>query len=95
MTTMRETNVEGYLKDEVAEAGGLCRKWVSPGTRGVPDQLVLMPGGRIWFVEVKAPGKDARAQQKKRHKELQELGFTVLVLDTKDKVASFVASIRG
>lgn len=91
---MRETNVENYLKDEVAKIGGRCKKFVSPGSRGEPDQIVLMPGGRIWFVELKAPGKEARPQQVKRHKELMALGLEVLVLDTKEKVARFVASIR-
>jgi hypothetical protein len=92
---MLESNVEGYLKDEIAKIGGLCRKWVSPGHRGVPDQIVMMPGGRIWFVELKAPGKKPRPQQAKRHRELKRLGFEVLVLDTRDKVARFVASIKG
>jgi hypothetical protein len=91
---MLESNVEGYLKREVAAIGGQCRKWVSPGCRGVPDQIVMMPGERIWFVETKAPGEKARPQQAKRHKELRALGFKVLVLDTNEKVARFVASIR-
>lgn len=91
---MRETSVENYLKDEVAKLGGKCKKFVSPGSRGEPDQIVLMSGERIWFVELKAPGKEARPQQKKRHRELRDLGFKVLVLDTKEKVAAFVASIR-
>lgn len=91
---MRETSVENYLKTEVAKLGGRCKKFVSPGSRGEPDQIVLLPGGRIWFVELKAPGKTERPQQAKRHKELRALGFTVLVLDTKEKVARFVASIR-
>lgn len=91
---MRETSVENYLKDEVVKIGGKCKKFVSPGSRGEPDQIVLMPGGRIWFVECKAPGKEAKPQQRKRHKELRALGFTVLVLNTKEKVARFVASIR-
>jgi len=87
---MLESSFEAYLKRRIKEAGGLCRKWVSPGKRGVPDQIVMMPGGRIWFVELKAPGKEARPQQQKRHKELREMGFTVKVLDTIQKVDRFI-----
>ena len=87
---MLESNVEGYLKSEISKLGGLCRKWVSPGARGIPDQIVMMPGARIWFVELKAPGKKPRPQQAKRHRELKALGFEVRVLDTIEKVKMFI-----
>ena len=54
---MREKSIEQELVRAVRTAGGLCAKWVSPGLDGVPDRIVLMPGGRLAFVEVKAPGK--------------------------------------
>ena len=53
---MREKMIESRLVQEVQSRGGLCWKFTSPGTDGVPDRIVLMPGGKIAFVEVKAPG---------------------------------------
>lgn len=93
---MREAAVEGHLKKSVqTKLGGLAWKFVSPGLRGVPDQIVLLPGGRAVFVELKAPGKDARTQQVKRHKELRALGFEVAVLDTKAQVDEYIRRLKG
>ncbi|EBD6078502.1 VRR-NUC domain-containing protein [Salmonella enterica] len=52
--------------------------------RHVPDRIVLLPGGRIVFVECKAPGKPPRADQLREHERLRALGFTVVVLDSKN-----------
>ena len=60
---MRENEIERYLKKRVETEGGKCWKWVSPGRRGVPDRMVLLPGGRLLFVELKAPGKTERPDQ--------------------------------
>ena len=53
---MRENEIEAKLVKAVKDVGGVCWKFTSPGTAGVPDRIVLMPSGRIGFVEVKAPG---------------------------------------
>lgn len=55
---MREKQVEQRLVKAVRAAGGICPKLVSPGMNGMPDRLLLMPGARMAFVEVKAPGKE-------------------------------------
>ena len=52
---MRERDIELKLRDAVKAVGGLCWKFTSPGTSGVPDRIVLMPKGRIAFVETKLP----------------------------------------
>ena len=57
---MREKQVEAKLVRAVREAGGMCPKLVSPGLAGMPDRLLLLPGCRIGFVEVKAPGERPR-----------------------------------
>ena len=55
--SMREKSIEEKLVAAVKAVGGVCWKFTSPGTSGVPDRIVLMPSGRIGFVEVKAPGE--------------------------------------
>ena len=79
---MLEKKIEDKLKREVKLRGGLCLKFTSPGTVGVPDRIVLFSGGKLLFVEVKAPGKKLRPIQVKRKKELEGLGFKVLVIDS-------------
>ncbi len=54
---MREKQTEQHLVKAVKAIGGICPKLVSPGTDGMPDRMVLLPGGHIGFVEVKAPGQ--------------------------------------
>jgi hypothetical protein len=46
-------------------------------------------------VEVKAPGEDLRPQQKKRKKELEQLGFKVYVLDNEDEIGGIIDEIKN
>lgn len=61
--------------------GALTPKFVSPNNRGVPDRILLFPGGHVLFVEFKAPGKKPTALQSHKHQELIEQGFEVWVTD--------------
>jgi hypothetical protein len=57
-STMKEigpNGIETYFKRRVKEAGGMTEKHVSPGRKGVPDQLVTWQGGVMHLVELKAP----------------------------------------
>lgn len=87
---MREQTVENRLVKEVEKLGGLCWKFVSPGVAGVPDRLVLLPSGKIVFVELKAPGQKARKLQEYRHKQLRKLGFRVEIIDSMEGVKRFI-----
>ena len=49
---MREKIIEEKLTKAVKQKGGVCWKFMSPGTAGVPDRIVLMPKGHIAFVNV-------------------------------------------
>ncbi|EBC3783260.1 VRR-NUC domain-containing protein [Salmonella enterica] len=84
MTYYRESIIEKHLVAEVKKAGGIAYKFVSPGHRSVPDRIVLLPGGRLVFVECKAPGKLPRVDQLREHERLRALGFTVAVLTSKN-----------
>lgn len=88
--TQLERDIEKKLRDMVRKHGGKCLKWTCPGEAGVPDRIVLMPGGRVYFVETKRPkGGKLSALQKYRHKCLRALGFWVCVAWTLEDVATF------
>ena len=91
---MREKVIEQKLVAEVKKAGGICPKWVAPGFDGVPDRIAMFPGGKIAFVEVKAPGEKPRPLQRARHELLRRLGFKVLVLDNIEKIGGMIDEIR-
>ena len=91
---MREKVIEQKLVAEVKKAGGICPKWVSPGFDGVPDRIAMFPGGKIAFVEVKAPGEKPRPLQRARHELLRKLGFRVYILDEIEKIGGIIDEIR-
>ena len=86
---MLERHVEQALVDAAKLAGGWAPKWVSPGHDGVPDRIVLMPGGRIVFVELKAPGERPTPLQAKVHEKLTALGFNVDVIDSVEDARAY------
>ena len=88
----REKAIERKLVAEVKKRGGLCEKWTS-GTSGWPDRIVLLPGSRFAFVEVKAPGEKPRPLQLHRHKQLRKLGFKVYVLDDEKQIGGILDDI--
>lgn len=90
---MTEKELEQKLVREVKRRGGRAYKFISPGLNGVPDRLVLLPGSKIGFVEVKAPGKKMRPNQIKRKSELEGLGFLVYCLDNPKDIGGVVDGI--
>ena len=92
---MREKALEQRFLMKVKNVGGLALKLVSPGFAGVPDRLVLMPDGKVGFVEVKSPGKKPRALQTARITLLRNMGFKVFVLDNEDQIENIIDEIRG
>ena len=95
MSSYRERDIEQRLAAAVKKHGGLCPKFVSPGTDGVPDRIVLMPGGRLAFVEVKAPGMTLRPLQVQRKRQLELLGFKVYVLDDPGQIEEILQETGG
>ena len=91
---MKESVVEKRLATEVKKRGGLAVKFVSPGFNGVPDRLVLFPGGRMAFVELKAPGETMRPLQQYRAKQLTALGFRVYTVDCKERIGGILDEIQ-
>jgi hypothetical protein len=81
---MREKDIEAHLVAHIKAQGGLAYKFTSPHRRSVPDRLVLLPGGRVCFVECKAPGATPTRAQAREHKRLRALGVPVWVVDSKE-----------
>ena len=86
---MLESKIEAAFVKRVKELGGVAEKYTSPGSRAVPDRLVMFPGGKILFVELKAPGKKPTPLQLRDHEKRRALGFTVLVIDSLEAVRAF------
>lgn len=74
---MSEKDTERYLRRRIKTIGGEAYKLSCPGANGMPDRLILLPGGKAVFVETKSEGKLPRPLQKARHRELREMGFPV------------------
>ena len=92
---MRERDIEKYLTKQVKDIGGRAYKFQSPGNAGVPDRLVLLPGGRTIFVEMKAPGKKPTTLQLSQIRKIKNLGHTAIVIDSKEGVDKFISSETG
>ena len=92
---MSEKTTERMLTGVVKAIGGMAPKLISPGLSGMPDRLILLPGGRLAFVEVKAPGMQLRPLQVKRKRQLEALGFKVCVLDRKEQIQQILKEIGG
>lgn len=90
---MSESALESRLVKEVKRIGGIAPKWVSPGNRGVPDRLVILPNGKTIYVEMKAPGKPLKPLQAKWAKTLMKLGHTVYMIDSNERIDRFIVKV--
>jgi len=91
---MTEKNIEQKLVSSVKNMGGIAPKFVSPGFDGMPDRLVLIPNGKIAFVELKAPGKIMRPLQVRRKRQLERLGFLVYCIDGSEQIGGVLDEIQ-
>lgn len=95
MTTL-EKEIEAKLRKLVESRGGLCLKWVCPGWVGVPDRIVLLPGGRVIFVETKRPkGGRVSPMQEWWRRKLTQLGFSHWVIWSETDLRVFEGWILG
>lgn len=92
---MREKQIEQKLVQAVRKSGGMCLKFVSQNFDGMPDRVILFPGGKIAFAELKAPGKKPRPLQIARHKALMGLGFRVYVIDSVEPIGGILDEIQS
>ena len=87
-TKKREKEVEAYLRKVTRQHDGEYRKWVSPGRRGVPDDVLIVPcfDPHVQFVEAKAPGEEPEDHQLREHERIRKAGGIVHVIDTNEQV---------
>ena len=90
---MKESKIESNLVRMVRERGGLCYKFVSPGNPGVPDRIVITPGGRTVYVELKTEIGRLAAIQRWQLEEMRKRGAEVRVLKGLDQVKAFVEEV--
>ena len=92
---MRERDIEKKLLNAVRKMGGEAFKWVSPGNDGVPDRIVMLPGGRLIFVELKADRGRLSSVQKIHIRRIQQLGQDVEVVQGMAGLEEFLERIRN
>lgn len=88
-----EAKIEQKLKQKIQASGGICWKLVSPGTLGVPDRLIIRKG-KVYFVELKAPGAKPRASQRTRAKQLRRVGAHVYCISNTEQVELFCKEVK-
>ncbi len=92
---MREKEIEKRLVRAVKDMGGIAPKFVSPGLDGVPDRLILLPGGHMAFAELKAPGQMPRPLQQHRIEQLRQLGFRVYIIDDINQIGGVLNEVSA
>lgn len=92
---MREKEIEKKLVKAVKERKGMALKFICPGLDGVPDRLILMPNGRMAFIELKAGEKPLRPIQQRRKRQIESLGFKVFRLDDTEKIGGVLDEIQS
>ena len=91
---MNEHAIEQHLKKAVEAIGGICWKFTSPGTAGVPDRICIHRG-RVIFVELKAPGRLPRPIQRRRIHQLTDHGMDVVVVDSIEGAKEVADALRA
>ena len=92
---MNESGIERHLVNGVKKLGGMCLKFVSPGTPGVPDRILITATGKIIFVELKTKTGRLEKIQKYTIGEMQKRGADVRVIKGLESVYELLAEIGG
>ena len=92
---MIERDIERKLTAGIRRIGGVAYKFTSPGHTGVPDRLVLLPGGVVKFVELKTTVGRVSPVQSAQIRRIRALGFDVRVLHGADEVEEFLKEVES
>lgn len=91
---MLEKRIESKLVEEVNKINGLCLKLNSQSANGIPDRLVLLPKGKLYFIELKRPGEKLRSLQEYWMKNINKIGFNTIKIDSMEEVEEFIKKVR-
>lgn len=86
--------LERRLVQAVTQAGGIALKQTSQFHRGIPDRLILLPFGRVDWVELKTEGKKPTRLQSLTHEQLRNLSQRVFIISTKEELQNYLSTIR-
>ena len=92
---MLERQVEKALVNAIKKAGGIAPKFTSPGTAGMPDRIIILPKGKVCFVELKAPGQKPRPLQQRQMDRLTQLGCMARTIDHPNQIQELLDEIRS
>jgi len=90
-----ERTVERYFVEMVKELGGKAYKFTSPGHSGVSDRIVVLPGGRVWFVELKSPTGSLTPLQKVFARDIKDLKGNYACLHSKEEIRAWLISLHS
>lgn len=91
----RERDIEKWLREKIQQLGGVAMKFTSPGNDGVPDRIAILPGGRVWFVELKREGEKPTAVQKWQLEQLRKMGCNVALIIGKQEARAWIRDVIG
>lgn len=94
MKKVSEKLIEPKLRKFVQSIGGLAIKLVAVSFTGLPDRLILLPGGKVCFAETKSTGKGLSPRQEVVKALLEKLGFQVWVIATNEALEEFKKSVK-
>ena len=91
----RERDIESWLRETVQQLGGVAMKFTSPGNDGVPDRIAILPGGRVWFIELKKDGEVPTKIQEWQIERLRKLGCNVAVIAGMKEARAWIWEVIG
>lgn len=86
----RERDIEKWLRDKIRQMGGIAMKFTSPGNDGVPDRIAILPGGQVWFIELKKDGETPTKIQEWQIERLRKLGCNVTVIAGMEEARAWI-----
>lgn len=91
----RERDIEKWLRDKIRQMGGIAMKFTSPGNDGVPDRIAILPGGQVWFIELKKDGETPTKIQEWQIERLRKLGCNVTVITGMEGARAWIWEVIG
>lgn len=91
---MSEKSLEQKLRKAIKLLGGFCIKWTSPGFRGVPDRIILLPWKRVYFVEMKSETGELSKLQIVVHGLFKSIGWPVYVIGSEKQLQDFLLAVK-